>query len=96
MYTLTTQAHSILLPMTHSNLLAIHSNYKYKQISKEECLQSESSDSSNSASIESALKYINNKVKTCIQHSEKNANPIHESVTTSRGIKNVINIDEKS
>ena len=40
-----------------------HSKYKYKPIFKAECFQSESLSSSNSVSIDSALKYINNKVK---------------------------------
>ena len=71
-----------------------HSNYKYKAIFKKEYLQSESSASSNSVSIENVLKCINNKVQSFIQHGEKNTNPSYESVTTSRGIKNVINIDQ--
>ena len=72
-----------------------HSNYKYRPISKGECFQSKSSASSNSLSIESALKYINNKVKIIIQQREKNIHPFYDSVSTSRGIKNVIHVDKK-
>ena len=46
--------------------------------------------------MESALKYINNKIKKNIQQSEETTHPMYESVTTSRGTKNVIHIDNKN